>query len=250
MSKTKGTKEWAIKNINFSKGCSNACRYCYARRMANRFGWKLWNDWPNMENKDKIALKKFQKSTGTIMIPSSHDITPKNVHIAKKVIKNLLVAGNNILIVSKPNLEVIRELSDYISKFKDQVLWRFTIGTLNDDKREFWEPGAPSIQERLTVLKEMSTSCWSTSVSIEPFLDNKVDDLIKVINPFVSDTIWIGPMNKTHVPKELWTKNQKKLYSPESLYKLKNEIDALGNPKIRFKDHFLSTIKKYKGIID
>jgi DNA repair photolyase len=35
---TSGTKEWADHNVNCIRGCSNDCRYCYAKIMAKRFG--------------------------------------------------------------------------------------------------------------------------------------------------------------------------------------------------------------------
>lgn len=34
---TLGTKEWADSNVNCYLGCSNNCRYCYAKKMAIRF---------------------------------------------------------------------------------------------------------------------------------------------------------------------------------------------------------------------
>lgn len=245
MVQTKGTKEWACKNINFSKGCSNSCQYCYARRMANRFGWKKWNDWVNMTNRSELAKKKFKKINGVIMSPSSHDITTKNVELAKTVFYHILEAGNEILIVSKPDPDVIRSVADHILDFKDQIMWRFTIGTLNDNVRQYWEPGAPCISDRLSILEELYRDGWETSVSLEPFLDNTLLKLIARVSPFISHSIWIGPMNKIHVPKELWSTRLTKLYSPENLYKLKRKIDRLNNPKIQFKDHFLTKIAKY-----
>lgn len=245
MVRTRGTKEWACKNINFSKGCSNNCQYCYARRIGNRFGWKKWDDWKNMVNRNELAKKKYQKIDGVIMSPSSHDITPENINLAKVVFFHILEVGNTLLIVSKPDVQLIKELNEFLAKFKNQILWRLTIGTLNDNLRDYWEPGAPSIENRLCALEELYKNGWKTSVSIEPFLDRDVIKLIKRIESFVSHTIWIGPMNKIHVPKELWTQDLTELYSPESLYSLKKEIDSLNNAKIRYKDHFITIASKY-----
>ena len=36
--RTKGTEEWADKNINITRGCEYDCPYCYAKRNALRFG--------------------------------------------------------------------------------------------------------------------------------------------------------------------------------------------------------------------
>ena len=247
LANTKGTKEWAVKNINFSKGCSNNCQYCYARRMANRFGWRKWENWSKMVNRPEMAEKRFKRATGCIMSPSSHDITPHNVDLAIKVFLHILEAGNTLLIVSKPDVQIILKVAEQLEEFKSQVLWRFTIGTLDDQIRKKWEPGAPSIQSRLLSLEEMYKDFWSTSVSIEPFLGDDVIDLIQRLESFVTDTIWVGPMNKIHVPKELWSKRESNLYSPENLFYLKQDIDALKNPKIRYKDHFLKGVNRFSA---
>ena len=240
---TSGTKEWAEFNVNFSKGCSNNCKYCYARRMAARFGWKVY--WEKMENKEEMASKGFTKREGVIMSPSSHDITETNVDLAIKVFQHILEVGNNLLIVSKPKESLIKMICESISEWKDQVLFRFTIGTLDDSVREYWEPGAPAIEERIKALEYAYSNGWKTSVSIEPYLDENVVELVKKIEPFITDTIWIGPMNKIHIPKELWGEKQDKLYSVEFRINLKEKIDHLSCLKIRFKDHFLIGLDKH-----
>jgi len=238
---TSGTKEWADYNVNFSKGCSNNCKYCYAKRMAKRFGWKL--SWDEMENKEEMAEKGFTKREGVIMSPSSHDITESNVDLAINVFKHILEAGNDLLIVSKPKESLIRKICEKIVDWKEQVLFRFTIGTLDDSIRTYWEPGAPTIEDRILTLKYAYDNGWSTSVSIEPYLERNVVEIIKRLDPYITDCLWVGPMNKHHVPKDLWTEKETILYSIETREKIREEIFALKNPKIKFKDHFLSKLK-------
>ena len=239
---TSGTKEWAEFNVNFSKGCSNNCKYCYAKRMASRFGWKVC--WEEMENKEYMATKGFTKRNGVIMSPSSHDITDSNVELAIQVFQHILEVGNNLLIVSKPKETLITKICEAISPWKDQVLFRFTIGTLDDPVREYWEPGAPTVQERINSLKYAFTNGWETSVSIEPYLDHNVIELIKKLEPFITDCLWVGPMNKIHVPKELWTEKENQLYSVETRKKLQKEILELNSSKIKFKDHFMNGLEE------
>jgi len=234
---TSGTKEWAEFNVNFSKGCSNDCKYCYAKRMAKRFGWKL--SWDAMENKEEMAEKGFTKREGVIMSPSSHDITESNIDLGITVFEHILEVGNNLLIVSKPKASLIKKICEALDSWKDKVLFRFTIGTLDDTVRAQWEPGAPTIKERIEALEYAFSNDWKTSVSIEPYLDRQVVPLIKKLEPFVTDTLWVGPMNKIHVPKEYWTEKETKLYSVETRKELKKEILALNVSKIKFKDHFL-----------
>ena len=238
---TKGTREWADSNVNFSKGCSNDCRYCYARRMGSRFGWKTC--WKEMENREEMAKKGFTKRKGVIMSPSSHDITDSNIDLAIKVFRNILEPGNELLIVSKPKKELIKKICDEISDKKNQVLFRFTIGTLDDSIRKYWEPEAPTIKDRINALKYAFNEGWSTSISAEPYLDENVLDLVKELLPFVTDTLWIGPMNKIHVPKELWTEKENEIYSVASRKRIKRNVDDLQSNKIKYKDHFLHKLE-------
>jgi len=244
MTKTKGTKEWAVKNVNFSVGCENDCKYCYAKAMAYRFGRiKNREEWANMQNKPEMAKKRFKKVQGWIMSPSSHDITEKNVDLAIVVFRNILKARNRLLIVTKPRFECIKKICVSLDPYRSQILFRFTIGSNNTLTLRHWETNASGFEERLASLRFAHDFGYRTSVSIEPFLDENVADLVKELLPFVTDTLWIGPMNKIHVPKNLWTEKEEQLYSRESLLQIKEEVDALHSSKIRYKDHFLSGIK-------
>lgn len=247
MAKTKGTKEWAVRNVNFSKGCSNGCLYCYARANGNRFGWKKWDDWQNMENKYEMQDKKFKKVDGWIMSPSSHDITMTNIRLAVEVFRNILEPGNKLIIVTKPDENWIRFLLRNLWMYAEQIIFRFTITTLDDSSRFFWEPEAPNIHSRIECLKLAFDLGFRTSVSIEPFLDDTVVNLVNSINYYVSEDIWIGPMNMTHVPakyKADFHEELNKLYSKENLLEIKKRIDSLDLfCEIKYKDHFLNKIK-------
>jgi len=192
---TLGTKEWASSNINIISGCSHDCRYCYARKMAIRFKRKTEETWKIMElNNEKLSIN-FKKRKGRIMFPTSHDITPEFKEECFLVLKNLLDAGNSVLITTKPHFEIIKDLCLNFENFKDLIQFRFTITSNNNKILKFWEPGAPPFDERLKSLKYANSMKYKTSVSIEPFLDKDPIPLIKILYPYVSETIWIGKMN-------------------------------------------------------
>lgn len=44
-----GTTEWAASNVNYLKGCSNDCKYCYSKEMSIRFKRKTPETWKNEE---------------------------------------------------------------------------------------------------------------------------------------------------------------------------------------------------------
>jgi hypothetical protein len=86
------------------------------------------------------------------MFPTSHDITPRFLRQSLPTITNLL-RHNQVLIVSKPHLAVVRALCKELAGQKDKILFRFTIGSLKKSTCAFWEPGAPPPRERISALQ-------------------------------------------------------------------------------------------------
>jgi len=153
-------------------------------------------EWNKEIVRTDMLTKKFKKRDGTTMFPTQHDITPANVDACITVLGNLLEPGNNALVVSKPHLECIKAICDKFPQYKDQILFRFTIGASDNDILAYWEPGAPTFEDRLEALKYAFESGFNTSISMEPVLDwpNVVANFEKMA-PYVTDSIWIGTMN-------------------------------------------------------
>ena len=96
-----GTTEWAASNLNYIKGCSNDCKYCFSKEMAIRFKRKTPENWKEEEINWEAYNKNVKQREGFIMFPSTHDITPKHLDLAIYFLKRLLGNGNKVLIVSK-----------------------------------------------------------------------------------------------------------------------------------------------------
>lgn len=191
-----GTREWAAKNINIVSGCSNNCRYCYAREMAIRFKRKTSDSWRTEEKLKSVDGMRIGHVDGRIMFPSSHDITPSNLDLSIATIGKALDKNNNLLIVSKPRIDCITRICDEFQDFKKQILFRFTIGSASNETLGFWEPDAPSYEERIESLKHAFNKGFETSISCEPMLDNQISVVIEEVLPFVTDSIWVGKMNR------------------------------------------------------
>lgn len=131
------------------------------------------------------------------MFPAHHDIVPENLAACRTVILNLLTAGNRVLVVSKPHLSCIEELCRELRPYRDRVLFRFTITARNTALLKLWEPQAPEYSERRACLELAFREGFATSVSIEPMLDPAdVVAMIDDLQPFVTDSLWLGRMNK------------------------------------------------------
>jgi DNA repair photolyase len=247
-----GTNEWATANANFISGCLHDCKYCYSKEMAIRFKRKTPENWINEEIKYKQLKKNFKKIDGYIMYPSSHDISPDNIDLSIQFLGNLLKNGNHILIVTKPHLSVIEKICDTFSTKKNNILFRFTIGSSDSKVLKFWEPNAPSFEERLEALKYAYELGFKTSVSSEPILDVKTQELVDKVSPFVNDAIWIGKPNfllkrlkMNCIKDEEIIKEAKDLIFKQSDEWITNLYENLrDNPKIKWKE----SIKKIVNI--
>lgn len=191
-----GTAEWASQNANFINGCAHDCKYCYAKSMAVRFKRKTTESW-KIEEVNSVRLQmNLKKKDGYTMFPSSHDISPENLNYSLEFMERLLANGHHVLVVTKPHLSVIESICGRFEGYKDKILFRFTIGSCDSETLKFWEPFAPSFEERLASLKHAYSLGFPTSVSCEPALDTNTLELVNILLPYVTDAIWIGLPNR------------------------------------------------------
>jgi DNA repair photolyase len=233
-----GTKEWAEEKNNCIIGCCRNCRYCYAKKTNIRFKKCTKDTW-----KDELQNKnaKPRKHKGRIMFPTSHDLPFKNLYWWAYHLDGLLKLGNDILIVSKPEFKSIQYIVEKYkdTPYKNKIEFRFTIGTDDEKTREFWEPGAPPMEERIQCLKHAYENGFRTSVSMEPLLVEDPTQFIKRIDPYVTGEIWIGLMNYIHKSdftqdETDWYNKQIKINSYENIIKVYHATK--NNPKIKYKD--------------
>jgi len=192
-----GTREWAVAEINCSIGCPHDCRYCYARYDAvKKNGVLTAEQWASCR-KNEEENTQYPLYNGRVMFPAAHDIVADNLKDCVRTLWSLFDSGNDVLIVSKPHLNVIQELCKTFEKQKQSILFRFTITARDEEILSFWEPNAPVYSERLASLRFANESGFETSVSVEPILHmSDVISMVRELLPLVSDTIWLGKMNK------------------------------------------------------
>lgn len=248
-----GTREWAESNFNFIDGCSNNCKYCYARALAARHKRIATEQWAEEHFREKALSLKVPKKSGMIMVPSSHDITPKNLLQSIEMLKRLLEAGNRLLIVTKPHLECVRTMCDELSPFRGQIQFRFTIGCADSEILKFWEPNAPTFEERLESLKWAYSQGFSTSVSCEPMLDVNIAAVVGAVSPFVTESIWIGKVNRLKSQLSLnGYRDVETIRRAEELLNWQNDNNILklyykfrNHPLIQWKDSVRTVLMKY-----
>ena len=253
--KVSGTKEWAPHNLNISVGCSHNCLYCYAAADADRRKLKERSEWACEKLTKKAEMASFPvKHDGRIMFPSTHDITPGILEAAVKVLKVVIAAGNEVLIVTKPHLMVVDRL---VKEFadpnrRDEIEFRFTIGTLSPSLSKFWEPGAPLPEERIAALKLAHSAGYKTSVSMEPLLGgiDTATAVVTAVHDYVTETIWIGKMNQ--IRNRVRPSSVEKLHMVNALEQRQTDAEILqiyeafqNNPMVRWKDSICDVLRKY-----
>ena len=254
-----GTKEWSTSSVNVSSGCAHNCLYCYARAQAIRFKRKTPATWKEEVINEAALHKAYGKRNGRVMLPTTHDLTDATLEPMIKIARRLLHAGNELLIVSKPDPRLLERLLIGIQSHKysarELVLFRFTIGSYLDNTLRFWEPRAPLFSYRLASLYMCRRDGWRTSVSCEPMLERRerMVELVDMLDPFVTDSIWLGKMNqaRARLKHNGVTFNEELLYRLDEIERAQadGEIGLLykalkGNSLVRWKE----SIKKVVGL--
>lgn len=188
--------DWTNKGLNLVEGCQHGCRYCYGKAMSIKFRHKSSTHW----DKPTICAKRLgmehKKTKEVVQFPSMHDIHPENLSECVFFLKRYLSVGNKVLIVSKPHKECIERLCKELGPYKNQIEYRFTIGSTDSGVLKFWEPHAPDYDKRLHSLKHAFEQGYVTSVSGEPMLDNAIEKVVEATLPFVRTQVWIGLPNR------------------------------------------------------
>ena len=246
-----GTKEWAGSNENIMFGCQHDCFYCYAKAMSPRHKSIDIDRWNKPISRHDQLEKNIGKRKKPIMFPSTHDLHPENIDIIIPFLGKLLEPGNKVLIVSKPHPEVIRTICNSFPQYKEQILFRFTMGSYFNHILEFWEPGAPNVFNRMESLRIAFEVGFKTSISCEPMLDGYIKEVVFHTRKYVTDSIWLGKMNDPtsrlkinghpNIPQE-YKEGIRHWMSDDNIFSLYNRFKD--DPMIKWKE----SIKKVIGL--
>ncbi len=247
-----GTWEWASRTFNSVAGCQHSCRYCYACAMAVHYRKFDPAKWRSQVLVEKMHERKFRKGREMVMYPSAHDIIPEYLPHHLAFIKKLLEAYPRVLLVTKPHLESIKGICEAFGADRERILFRFTIGSTSDATLSFWEPNAPSFGERLDCLKLAHSLGFGTSVSCEPMLDDRVEDVIQAVSPYVNETIWLGKVNRfKHRLALNGHSDPETLAEADQLIGWQSDANILAlyqrlkdNPMIRWKDSIRKVVER------
>jgi DNA repair photolyase len=194
-------REYSELAANFYTGCKHACKYCYCPDIMR----KTLSEWSANSYPRTNVLKAFRKDceratpeqknkellfsfmTDCYQTDEAAFLTRQALDIA------YYYKFKKINVLTKAGFRAVKDFD----LFAKNPGWKFgsTIIMRNEELREQWEPGAPSIQSRYEALKIAHGKGIYTWVSVEPVVD--ADEALKVIKdllPFVN--YWkVGKLN-------------------------------------------------------
>ena len=192
--------------VTLYRGCSHGCKYCYASKMAARFGWGPFNT-PE-PSKDVIAniLKAAHKYRGreVFMCFSTDCYQPIDVkfRLTRQAIKILHDNEVAVRILTKGGKRSERDF-DLLAARPNLGCYGATLTFLDEGLSKTWEPGAALPESRLAALEKAHRSGIKTWASLEPVIDpDQSLALIKRTHKYVGLFV-IGKWNYNALAKNI-----------------------------------------------
>ena len=202
--------------INPYVGCQHGCRYCYAESYTQRFSPRkeAWGDFVDVKVNAPAVLSKEirRKRKGEVFLSSLTDPyqpLERKYELTRKLLEVLVEHQFPISIQTKSAL-VLRDL-DLIRRFERREVG-FTITTLNDNMRRFFEPASSTAEERIQAVKKLKKEGVRTFVFFGPMLpyisDRALEQDLRRIAETNVDYVYVDRLN---LKPGLWAKTKELL---------------------------------------
>lgn len=235
-------------NANIQVTCSNDCVYCGSAVKAVERGFvRDRARWAN-----DFLLKQVpafnKKYDCVVRYPTNHDVTLKYLDRHCKAIQEILEAGNDLVINTKPRLRCMEAVAKVCADHKVNVIFNLSITSLDETQSIFWEKNAPLPTERIAAMKFLSERGFRIGVSVEPLLQGSGSamEIYNAVFPYVTESICFGTMSMVAERVDTTSPgyiealtNIKRYQSEDNLRFLYNSMKNL--PKVTFKN----TISKF-----
>jgi DNA repair photolyase len=182
--------------VNPYVGCQHGCTYCYARFMRRFTGHKEpWGEFVDVKI-NALALLKHQiakRPPGRVWVSGVCDPyqpLESKYELTRKCLEILVEYGWPITVQTKSPL-VLHDID--LLRRSDKIEVGLSVTSADDGIRNLFEPGAPSIRERIAALEELHLAGIRTYAMIAPMLPG-TDELADQLTGKV-DYVLIDRMN-------------------------------------------------------
>lgn len=200
--------EYAELAANLYRGCSHACKYCYAPSVLRKSGTTLEAFRNHVEPRPdiirqfgrdccKLAETGCQKRVLLSFTTDPYQPAEREHRLTRQALQMLNEHGLTWQVCTKNGLQA---MEDDLALFTEGGGWLGqTILFMDDADRQLWEPGASAMGDRLRALQIAQEAGIRTWVSLEPVIDpDQALALIDYAAPYV-DTWKIGRLNHVHL---------------------------------------------------
>ena len=159
--------------INPYVGCQHSCAYCYARFMRRFTGHKEpWGAFVDVRINAPELLRKevLRRTPGRVWVSGVCDPyqpIETQYELTRKCLETLVASKWPITVQTK-SLLVLRDVD--LLKRGAHIEVGLSVTTADDDIRRLFEPGAPSIAERIKALGDLHCAGITTFAMIAPML--------------------------------------------------------------------------------
>jgi DNA repair photolyase len=195
--------------------CLNGCIYCYSNKRTGKttsllYLEKILNSTKNESLKDYYIQNRYP-----ISVSNNSDINScSNSDILLEIIKQFKKAGFPILWETK-GTHNLKQMDKFISVVDEKDIVYLTITTFDDEKRKEIEPAAPTVENRLELVKQLRQKGIKTEIGFNPCIPGFITDQ-EIIN-FIENNIDINYVFQTlHLP--MWSKLKIKKLPEYDLY--------------------------------
>jgi len=207
--------------INYYRGCTHGCIYCYLKFLCRwRKQKEKWGEFVDVKiNAPELIAKESKDKKGTAILCTGGDPyqpIDKKYKLTSKVLQNLN-PNLKLSILTKSDL-ITRDI-DLFKRFKNIELG-LTITTLNEDIKKVFEPFSPSSHARLEALKKLKQEGFYTYVFVGPIFPYLTDleEIFKEVSPFV-DLFMFEDLNLNPCRKEVFEAIRKNFPELENKYR-------------------------------
>ena len=155
--------------INYYRGCTHGCIYCYLKFLCRwRKQKERWGEFVDVKvNAPDLAAKESRDKEGIAILCTGGDPyqpVDKKYQLTRRILQNLN-PDLRLLVLTKSDL-ILRDV-DLFKRFKKCELG-LTITTLNESIKRVFEPFSPSSHARLKALEKLKEEGFYTYVFVGP----------------------------------------------------------------------------------
>jgi len=207
--------------INYYRGCTHRCVYCYLRFLCRwRKQKEKWGEFVDVKvNAPELVAKESKGKKGAAILCTGGDPyqpVDNKYQLTRKVLQSL-DPNLKLSILTKSDL-ITRDI-DLFKRFKNIELG-LTITTLDEDIKKVFELASPSSHARLEALKRLKQEGFYTYVFVGPIFPYLTDleDVFKEVSPFV-DLLMFEDLNLNPCRKEVFEAIKENFPRLEDKYK-------------------------------